>query len=73
MLEDLKPYKPYRPCRIRTILFEELDEADRDILVAALADMENYPHNYLARVMRSKGIMLSDKSVVTHRNGDCSC
>lgn len=73
MLEDLKPYERVRTCRIRTILDEELNEKDRAIFEKAIGDLEGYPHNYLARMMTEKGILLSDKSVTNHRQKRCSC
>lgn len=72
MLEDLMPPKKIWPCATRAML-ETLEPKDQQILTSALADLENWPANTLAKQLRARGLILSGNAITRHRVGDCSC
>ena len=71
MLEDLKPNKRIYPCRIRTIK-DQLELDDRIRLEAALRD-KDFAAWALHQALKAKGIIVTDKSIKRHRDGNCSC
>lgn len=60
-------------CAIRHAL-DEMAEADRDDLEAALADI-SITHVAIARVLNQRGYPVGThgKSVAAHRRGQCGC
>jgi hypothetical protein len=60
-------------CGVKKVL-DSLDPADRDDLIAALAmDPGDVMHSTISRVLRARGIELSDQTIGRHRNGVCRC
>ena len=72
MLEDLAPPVRVMPCAVRT-LRDSLDEADRVILMKAMADIDQWPNRTLAEALRQRGVSISEKPIRKHRMGLCSC
>lgn len=72
MLDGLEPVKIIRPCKTRNII-ESLDKADREILVAALADHAKWSSNQLSRALAERGIDVKPDTLNTHRRRQCSC
>ena len=72
MLEGLTPPVKVWPCVVRTLL-ESLDAKDSRILTSAIADLEAWPANTLAKQLRVRGIVLSGNAITRHRTGVCSC
>jgi hypothetical protein len=72
MLEGLAPPERIHPCAVR-FLREKLDDSDRMILDKALADFDSWPHKTLAKALRERGLMISEKPIRMHRIGQCSC
>lgn len=73
MLEGLKP-PPNRAyfCRVAQAL-TDLDQADRDILEAALADLQSWPAKTLSNALRGRGLILADTTITKHRQRLCQC
>lgn len=72
ILDDLTPPIKKRPCKIRTEL-EKLDQADRDVLEAALLDRVNWSAIGLSMALKNRGLNLLDTTITRHRDGLCSC
>ena len=73
MLEGLTPPNlNKRSCKVGTIL-EGLNEADRKILSAAVADSSNWPVKSLSKALADRGIMVSDSPLYNHRSENCAC
>lgn len=72
MLENLTPPTKNRSCKVRTVL-NQLDDKDKEILVAAIADENLWPAKTLCNALQGRGISLLDVSISRHRNGICSC
>lgn len=72
ILDNLEPRKRVYSCRVRTVL-TELDDADRKILEAAIADTDSWSNNGLADSLRKRGIDLKSEPIRQHRMGSCSC
>jgi mRNA degradation ribonuclease J1/J2 len=72
MLDGLTPYGKQLTCRVRSVL-EELDEKDREILIAAIANSKTWQARTLENSLRERGITISDTSITRHRQGHCSC
>jgi hypothetical protein len=71
MLEGLEP-KIHRPsCKVRRIL-ESLDSNDQKILTEALAN-PLWTSAALARELTTRGLAVSEKPLMQHRKGNCSC
>ena len=71
MLEDLKPPLKTNTCAVRT-LRSKLEKKDQEILDAALANTE-FKSGALARELSSRGLRISDMSILRHRKKECSC
>jgi hypothetical protein len=71
MLEDLKPPTRIRTCAVRT-LREKLEKKDQEILDGAIANPE-FNSGALARELSSRGLRISDVSILRHRKKECSC
>jgi hypothetical protein len=71
MLEDLKPPTRIRTCAVRT-LREKLEKNDQEILDGAIANPE-FNSGALARELSSRGLRISDVSILRHRKKECSC
>lgn len=72
LLDGLEPYKPQRPCRVRTVL-GELDDKDAATLTTALLSLELWPARTLSVALKQRGVLLSDSAITAHRRGSCSC
>jgi len=72
MLEDLQPPKRTYNCKVRTVL-NELSEADRKILEAAVGDIQAWPAKTLSNELAMRGIIIVDSGITKHRQGLCSC
>ena len=71
MLEDLKPPLRTNTCAVRT-LRSKLEKKDQEILDAALSNPE-FKSGALARELSSRGLRISDMSILRHRKKECSC
>ena len=71
MLEDLKPPRKISSCAVRT-LRGKLEKKDQEILDGAIADPE-FNSGALARELSSRGLRISDVSILRHRKKECSC
>ena len=73
MLEGLKP-PPNRlySCRVAHVL-SELDQADRDILIQALNDIDSWPAKTLSNALRERNLSLADTTITRHRQLICQC
>ena len=72
MLENLQPPEQSRSCRIGLIL-SELDEADRTILIDALADQARWSSHALMVALKERGVQVSIHPIINHRRGICKC
>jgi hypothetical protein len=72
LLDDLAPHKQVRPCRIRTLM-GELEESDKKILQAAIADEMKWPDHTLYKALKRLKISASADAISRHRTGVCSC
>lgn len=73
MLEDLTP--PIRnrgSCKVG-IVASQIDEANRKILLDAVADVENWPVKSLSNALNDRGIQLSGTPIANHRSKACAC
>lgn len=70
MLELNKPVKAYA-CKVRTIA-AELDEKDSKTFLQAVNDTSWSPF-LLMKELKANGLMISDRTIRTHRSGVCSC
>jgi hypothetical protein len=71
MLEDLQPPLKIRSCAVRTIR-NKLEKKDQEILDGALANPD-FNSGSLARELSSRGLRISDVSILRHRKKECSC
>lgn len=59
-------------CTVKTTL-DKLDKADRDDLVAAMAD-NDIESTKIARVLQQqRGLRISGDTIRRHRKGECAC
>jgi hypothetical protein len=72
MLEDLKPPSATRSCKAGQVL-DGLNEKDRAILEAAIANAEVWPIKTLSRELRKRNVDLSETPITNHRNKSCVC
>lgn len=73
MLEGLTP--PVRnagSCKVATI-GATLSDADRQILLTAVADKDNWPVKTLAKALNERGLLISDSPLTNHRAQTCVC
>ena len=72
MLEDLKP-EDYTPaCKVRE-LADTLEESDAKILMDAVNDTETWGAIQLRNALQKRGLQISDKPIIRHREGRCPC
>ena len=73
MLEGLTPtnYEPTE-CGMISRSKTELDQADREILLAALENTLFSSRN-LAEQLTQRGFSIGETSIRKHRNGKCAC
>jgi hypothetical protein len=71
MLEGLKPPTRIPTCAVRT-LRNKLEKKDQEILDDALANPD-FNSGALARELSSRGLRISDVSILRHRKKECSC
>lgn len=72
LLDGLEPVQRVYRCKVRTVL-NELDDTDREILEAAVADTKAWSNNGLSNSLRKRGIDLKSEPIRQHRMGNCSC
>jgi len=72
MLEGLEPVARIAPCAVRDTL-DKLDEADKKILLEAVADTDTWTANGLMTALKRRGVTMGDKAIRKHREGVCSC
>jgi hypothetical protein len=72
MLEGLKPPSAYRSCKVSTVA-QTLSDKDKEILLSAIADANNWPIVTLSRALQERGIMLSASPLTSHRAKACAC
>ena len=72
MLEGIVPAKPVYRCTVGDTL-STLDDVDRVVLFAALADEATWSAWGLSKVLKSRGVALGDTPIRNHRLGACRC
>ena len=73
MLEGLTPPKPNaRTCKVGDVA-ATLSDADKDILLKAVMDKDNWPVKTLSRALGERGLQISDSPIYNHRNKSCAC
>ena len=71
LLDDMTPPVIVSSCRVRSIA-DSLDEADKKIFMAALAD-PRWSNRALATAMNDRGFELGVSSIQKHKSRGCSC
>ena len=72
MFENFVPPSNRKVCKL-TKLAETLEEADRSILWAAVADVVNWKTKTLATSLSQRGFVISEGPIGAHRNKACGC
>lgn len=73
MLEGLKPpNKISGTCKVST-LAATLNEADKKILLEAIANKEEWPIKTLSKALSERGLQISDTPLTSHRAKACVC
>jgi hypothetical protein len=73
MLEGLTPPKRNTTgCKVGAIA-ATLTEADKEILLTAVTDKENWPVKTLSKALAERGIQISDSPIYNHRSRACAC
>lgn len=72
MLEGLTPNKYSPVCKVREIA-DTLEESDRKILMDAVNDSDKWGAIALRNALNKRGLQMSDKPIVRHREGRCDC
>jgi len=73
MLENLKPPpNNLYTCKVNLIQ-ETLQEPDKKIFLAAIADSEIWKAKALANSLRQLGVSISDTTIGRHRSQMCNC
>jgi hypothetical protein len=72
MLEGLTPPSAKRSCKVANVA-STLSDKDREILLKAVSDSENWPIKSLSRALGERGIQLSDTPLANHRAKACAC
>ena len=72
MLEGLTPPTAKRSCKV-SVIAATLSDKDKEILLSAIADSENWPIKALSRALGERGIMISDSPLNNHRARACVC
>lgn len=70
MLETLTPKG--QGCQVVKV-WHGLDDADRNIYVAAIRDEASWPAQTLENELRIRGVKVSDDAIRAHRRRICSC
>ena len=60
------------PCGVSVIL-DNLTDEDREALAGSLSLESTMTHAGISRALKTKGHVVSQGVVGTHRNGECSC
>jgi hypothetical protein len=68
--EESRP--PVVRCSVAVVL-DDLPDAERTELEAALADPATYTHRAITTVLKRRGYDMHDKRVANHRKGECAC
>lgn len=72
MLEGLRfPEKKRTNCKVRSVSLS-LEGKDKEIFDAAIAN-DAWSAVILAKQLRDMGVEISDRTIRTHRLGQCSC
>jgi len=71
-LEGLTPHVREVSCRVR-LLIKTLSIEDREVLTAAVNDIQRWPARTLSNSLKERGITLTDLTITKHRKGFCSC
>jgi hypothetical protein len=72
MLEDLKPLPSAGSCKV-AIIAQSLSDADKKILLDAIADSATWPIKTLRKALQAKGLEISDTPLTNHRAQSCVC
>lgn len=73
MLEGLTPPPPnQRTCKVGDVA-ATLSDTDKDILLKAVMDKDNWPVKTLSRALSERGIQISDSPIYNHRSKACAC
>lgn len=73
MLEGLqRPTNKTNFCKVQ-MQMAELEQSDKEILEAALANVRLWPANTLSTQLRLKGLSLADVTITKHRTQACAC
>jgi hypothetical protein len=73
MLEGLKPpTKTHGSCKVGLIA-ASLEPKDKDILLSAVANVNDWPIKTLAKALGDRGIQISDSPLYSHRAKTCAC
>ena len=73
MLEGLTPpVSAAVYCKVDQVI-QTLEEADKKILVDALANTSAWPSKTLSKQLRLRGISMADTTIGKHRAKTCAC
>lgn len=73
MLEGLTPPPPNaRTCKVGSVA-ATLSDTDKDILLKAVMDADNWPVKTLSRALSERGLQISDSPIYNHRSKACAC
>ena len=72
MLEDLKPPTKTGSCKV-ALVAETLSDADKKILLDAIADRTTWPIKTLTKALKAKGLEISDTPLTNHRAQSFAC
>ena len=73
MLEGMRPpTKTHGSCKVGTIA-QTLEAKDRDILLDAVANVNDWPIKTLAKALSNRGLRISDSPLYSHRAKTCAC
>lgn len=72
MLENFEPKKHTYTCKVVQIL-NRLEQKDRDVLTAALADHDKWSNRALSNALVARGIDVSTETIRSHRTNVCPC
>jgi hypothetical protein len=72
MLEGIEPAKTGYRCTVGDAL-ARLDSDDVVVLLAALADEDKWSAWGLSKVLKSRGVLIGDTPIRSHRQRLCRC
>lgn len=72
VLEDLKLPANNTSCKVASIS-ESLSDADKKILMDAVADSATWPIKTLRKALNARGLEISDTPLTNHRAKSCAC